>query len=82
MFRVAFSLFVFFVLTLGTRAFAADYFTYFDSAGKLVISNKQPPPGSKIIKKQDLPDVTDEESQKAEESKDPRAEQQPKENAK
>jgi len=29
--------------------------------GKLVISNKQPPPGSKIIKQQNLPEVTDSE---------------------
>jgi hypothetical protein len=40
---------------------------YQDPDGKLVISNKPPPPGSKIIKQQNLPGVTDSEVPQAQE---------------
>jgi hypothetical protein len=35
---------------------AEDYYIYHDPDGKLVISNKEPPPGSKIIKQLNLPE--------------------------
>ena len=40
---------------------AGDYYIYQDQSGKLVISNTTPPTGSKIIKKQTLSEVTDQE---------------------
>src|SRR5690242_20400139 len=48
-----------FTLSLGvvTQGRGEDYYIYHDSHGKLVISNKEPPPGSKIIKQ--LPGVID-----------------------
>jgi len=45
-----------------TRLHAGEYFIYRDSKGVLVISNQKPPPGSKIIKQQSLPDLADDES--------------------
>jgi len=77
--KIAGGIYLLFMLFTVTGALAADYFTYYDPAGKLVISNKEPPPGSKIIKKQDLPDV--ETPQKAPEVKEP-APAQDKENGK
>jgi len=44
-----------------------EHYIYQDPDGKLVISNKQPPPGSKIIKQQNLPGVTDNEVSQAQE---------------
>ena len=48
------------VLFLGLAPFgpsqAEDYFIYHDPDGKLTISNKKPPPGSKIIQQRDLPE--------------------------
>jgi hypothetical protein len=35
---------------------AEDYYIYRDPDGKLAISNKEPPPGSKIIKQLNLPE--------------------------
>ena len=58
-----FNLAICFVLLLGlatvTRGQAEDYYFYEGPNGELVISNKKPPPGSKIIKQ--LPGVTDRE---------------------
>jgi hypothetical protein len=58
-----------FALFLGlaviTQGQAEDYYIYHDTDGKLVISNKEPPPGSKIIKQ--LPGVTDREVPQAQE---------------
>lgn len=68
--KIAAGIYLLFMLSMVTAALAADYFTYYDPAGKLVISNKEPPPGSKIIKKQDLPDDA-ETPQKAPEVKEP-----------
>lgn len=53
---------LFSMLTRNQEVFAADYYTYCDPDGKLVISNKKPPEGSKIIKKQHLPDNPKEEA--------------------
>jgi len=56
-----FSLATPFPLALGlavvTQGLAEDYFICHDPDGKLVISNKKPPPGSKIIRQRDLPDI-------------------------
>ncbi len=54
---------LFFTLTGVTQAQAEDYYIYHNPAGKLVISNKEPPPGSRIIKQ--LPGVTDRKVQSA-----------------
>ena len=42
---------------LATEVQSGDYYIYRDPNGVLVISNKKPPPGSKIIKQQSLPDL-------------------------
>ncbi len=39
----------------------AEYFIYQDPAGRIVLSNTTPPPEAKVIKRDELPDVTDEE---------------------
>ena len=58
-----------FALLLGlvvvTQGQAEDYYVYQTPNGALVISNKEPPPGSKIIKQ--LPGVTDKEVPQAQE---------------
>jgi hypothetical protein len=46
-------------LAVVTQGQAEDYYIYETPNGELVISNKQPPPGSKIIKQQNLPEATD-----------------------
>lgn len=46
-------------LALVTESQAENYYFYEGPKGELVISNKEPPPGSKIIKR--LPGSTDEE---------------------
>jgi hypothetical protein len=50
---------------LVTEGQAEDYYFYEGPKGELVISNKEPPPGSKIIKQ--LPGVTDTEVPQAQE---------------
>src|SRR5215470_5441952 len=45
-----------------TRLHAGEYFIYQDAKGRLIISNQKPPPGSKIIKQQTLPDLADVET--------------------
>ena len=44
---------------VATEAQAGEYYIYRDSNGGLVISNQKPPPGSKIIKQQSLPDLAE-----------------------
>ena len=46
---------------------AEEYYIYQDPNGKLVISNKEPPPGSGIIKQQTLPEATDSQIQPGQE---------------
>ena len=62
-----------FALLLGlavvTNGQAEDYYIYQGPNGELVISNKEPPPGSKIIKQ--LPGVTDREVPQAQERENP-----------
>jgi hypothetical protein len=50
-------------LTAVTQARAEDYYIYRDPAGKLVISNKEPPSGSKIIKRHSWTEATSESPQ-------------------
>ena len=38
---------------------SGEYYIYRDIKGVLVISNQKPPPGSKIIKQQSLPDLAE-----------------------
>jgi hypothetical protein len=52
-------------LAVVTKGEAEDYYVYQTPNGALVISNKEPPPGSKIIKQ--LPEPTDREVPQAQE---------------
>ena len=45
-------------LALVTPGQAEDYYIYLNPDGKLFISNKKPPAGSKIIKQRDLPEFS------------------------
>jgi len=63
--RLAFCLAFLLALAVVTPDQGEDYYIYQGPNGDLVISNKQPPPGSKIIKQ--LPGVTDREVQQAQE---------------
>jgi hypothetical protein len=60
-----FCLALFLGLAVVTQVQAEYYFIYQSPNDELVISNKQPPPGSKIIKQ--LPGVTDKEVPQAQE---------------
>jgi len=59
--RMVFSFSWFVALAVVGHAYGGDYYTYQDLNGKLIISNNPPPPGSKIIKKETLSEVTDEQ---------------------
>jgi hypothetical protein len=48
-----------------------DYYIYHDPDGKLVISNKEPPPGSKIIKQHSFPELTGSEIPQGQQRNDP-----------
>jgi len=63
--NLAFCFAFFLGLAVVTQGQAEDYYIYHDPDGKLVISNKEPPPGSKIIKQ--LPEPTDREVPQAQE---------------
>src|SRR6266436_5401513 len=65
--KLAACLAVLLALAVATQGHAEDYYIYQRPNGELVISNKQPPPGSKIIKQQNLPGVTDSEVPQAQE---------------
>jgi len=67
-FAVCFSLFL--ALTLPTQGRSEENYIYRDPNGKLVISNNQPPPGSTIIKQQNLPELTDSQIQRSQEEDD------------
>jgi len=51
----------FIALAMIEQAYAGDYYIYQDFNGKLVISNYAPPQGSKVMKKETLSEVTDEQ---------------------
>jgi hypothetical protein len=61
-----------------TSGQAGDYYIYHDADGKLAISNKEPPPGSKIIKQHSWPEATDSEVPQSQESGKPPPEGSPK----
>jgi len=63
--NVAFCFALLLGLALVTQGQAEDYYIYQTPNGELVISNKEPPPESKIIKQ--LPGVTDREVPQAQE---------------
>jgi Domain of unknown function (DUF4124) len=46
-------------LAVATLAGAEDYYIYQTPNGALVISNKEPPPGSKIIRQHSWPEVAE-----------------------
>ena len=56
---------LFLVLTVVTQGHTEDYYSYQTANGDLVISNKQPPSGSKIIRQ--LPGEMDREVPQAQE---------------
>jgi hypothetical protein len=57
--KLVFSLCWFMALAMINNADAGDYFTYQDPKGNLVLSNSVPPAGSQIIKRETLPEVSD-----------------------
>ena len=59
--RMVFSFSWFIALAMVGHAYGGDYYVYQDLNGKLVISNIAPPPGSKIIKKETLSEVTEQQ---------------------
>jgi hypothetical protein len=63
--NLAFCFALFLGLAAVTRGHTEDYYIYQAPNGQLVISNKKPPPGSKIIKQ--IPGVTDKEVPPAQE---------------
>jgi len=73
---------VYFALGLAvvTQGRAEDYYIYHDPYGKLVISNKEPPSGSKIIKQ--VPGVTDRQVPLAQEPDRTQSNDQPEESPK
>jgi hypothetical protein len=58
-------------LATATSGQAEDYHIYRDPDGKLAISNKEPPPGSKIIKRDSFPEITDSEVPQRQPSNNP-----------
>jgi hypothetical protein len=57
--NLAFGFAFFLGLAVITQGQAEEYYIYHDPNGELVISNKQPSPGSKIIKQQNMPEAND-----------------------
>src|SRR5215510_12824683 len=62
-------------LAVVTQVHAEDYYFYKGPKGELVISNNEPPPGTKIIKR--LPSVTNREAPQAQEPAKPQPNIQP-----
>src|SRR6266550_3774307 len=50
--------------------YGGEYYVYQDLSGKLVISNNAPPPGSKILKRETLSEVTDQQIAESQVSED------------
>jgi hypothetical protein len=61
--NLAFGFALFLGLTAVTQPQAEDYYFFKGPKGELIISNKEPPPGSEIIKR--LPGATDRETPQA-----------------
>jgi len=68
--KLVFSFFWLMALVVIKNAHAGDYYTYQDPNGNLVISNNVPPPESKIIKKETLSEVTDQQIAESEHRED------------
>ena len=58
---MVFSFSWFMALAVFGHVYGGDYYVYQDRNGKLVISNNAPPPGSKILKRETLSEVTDQQ---------------------
>jgi hypothetical protein len=58
---MVFSFSWFMALAVFGHVYGGDYYVYQDRNGKLVISNNAPPPGSKILKKETLSEVTEQQ---------------------
>ena len=58
---MVFSFSWFMALAVFGHVYGGDYYVYQDRNGKLVISNNAPPPSSKILKKETLSEVTDQQ---------------------
>jgi hypothetical protein len=58
-------------LAVVTQAQAEEYYVYQTPNGALVISNKEPPSGSKIIKLISFPDATDNEVPQSQQPNNP-----------
>src|SRR5262249_60861038 len=59
--KVIFSLCWFIAFAMIKNSHAGDYFIYQDPKGNLVISNNEPRAGSKIIKREALSEVSDQQ---------------------
>lgn len=59
---------IFVSLFLAALGQAEDHYIYKDAHGKLVISNQQPPAGSNVLRKLDLPEYRDVQMQQVQES--------------
>src|SRR5262244_3862954 len=70
--KLAFCLALFLALAVVTQGQAEDYYFYKGPKGELVISNKEPPPGSQIIKR--VPGAAD---RKTPQSQEPTGRNQP-----
>jgi hypothetical protein len=57
--------------TMVTQGRAEDYYIYQTPNGAVVITNKEPPPGSKITKRISFPDATDNEDSQSQQSNNP-----------
>jgi hypothetical protein len=55
-------IFLFLGLAVVAKAQAEDYYIYQTPNGAVVITNKEPPPGSKITKRISFPDAPDNEA--------------------
>ena len=58
---MVFSFSWFMALAVFGHVYGGDYYVYQDRNGKLVLSNNPPPPGSKILKKETLSEVTEQQ---------------------
>src|SRR6266480_6083801 len=59
--RMAFSFSWVIALAVVGEVYGGEYYVYQDVSGKLIISNNAPPPGSKILKRETLSEVTDQQ---------------------
>ena len=57
-----------FLLFLAAHGQAEEHFIYKDAQGRLVISNQQPPAGSTVLRKFDLPEFRETQMQQIQES--------------